>query len=127
MKPRPSACRKRKASPLYPPRSNTNVKGWSPCTRRISATARGRARARESLRGWEKKKGLGLWHHADTHRYDLWPRQAAFAIPSLRRGMLAEIRTEVSVHVIQSLPNRLQRQVALHPVARKSHRVQTFR
>src|SRR5215467_4092479 len=44
-------------------------------------------------------------------------RQPAFAVPSFRRRMLTEIGAEMSVDVIQALPNRLQCQITLQHVS----------
>jgi hypothetical protein len=52
----------------------------------------------------EKHAALGIM---EVHVSMTFGRQPAFAVPSLRRRMVAVIGTEVSVHVIKSLPNRL--------------------
>ena len=53
-------------------------------------------------------------------------RQAALGVPAAGRGMLAVVRTEMPVHVIQSFPDRLQRQVTPKHLAREGHRIDTF-
>jgi hypothetical protein len=60
----------------------------------------------EGLGKEEKHAALGIMQ---VYVGMTFGRQPTFAVPSLRRRLLAVIGTEVSVHVIEPLPNRLQR------------------
>ena len=53
-------------------------------------------------------------------------RQAALGVPAARRGLLAIVRTEMPVQVIQSFPDRLQGQVTPEHLPREGHRIDTF-
>src|SRR5215831_1862591 len=69
------------------------------------------------VQGLRKKEQHSTFGVMQVHVSMAFGRQPAFAVPSFRCRMLTEIGAEMSVDVIQALPNRLQCQITLQHVS----------